>query len=159
VLRDAVTSRTGVSPPYESLRDTPRDLHLAGVALAGIPAGRSEVRAFGTSPLAALVACDPDESERVTYHVLGALLELPAEDRTSLLDTLHAWFDHDGSAEQAAGQIYCHPNTVRYRLRRISELTGRSFSRPYDVAEVATALHALHLGKNPSGKRHEQPFH
>lgn len=158
VLRDAVTTRTGVSPPYQSLRDTPRALHLAGVALAGIPAGRPDVRAFSTSPLAALVACVPDESERVAYHVLGALLELPVEDRTSLLDTLYVWFDHAGSAEHAAEQLYCHPNTVRYRLRRIGELTGRSFSQPYDVAELATALHALHLGKNPTRVRDERPL-
>ncbi|GAA1228804.1 helix-turn-helix domain-containing protein [Prauserella halophila] len=157
VLRDVVTTRTGLSPPYQSLRDTPRALHLAGVALAGIPAGRPEVRAFGTSPLAALVACEADESERVAHQVLGAVLELPAEDRTSLLDTLHAWFDHAGSAEQAATQLHCHPNTVRYRLRRITELTGRSPAQPFDVAELVTALRALELGKDPTPGRNEQP--
>ncbi|GAA1205523.1 PucR family transcriptional regulator [Prauserella alba] len=157
VLREAATTRTGVSPPYQSLRDTPRALHLASVALAGIPAGKAEVRTFGTSPLAALVACDPDESERVAYQVLGAVLELPADDRTSLLDTLRAWFDQAGSAEQAAKQLYCHPNTVRYRLRRINELTGRSLAQPFDVAELATALHSLDLGKDPIPGRNDQP--
>ncbi|MCR3720137.1 MULTISPECIES: PucR family transcriptional regulator [Prauserella salsuginis group] len=156
VLREAVTTRTGVSPPYQALRDTPRALHLAGVALAGIPTGQSDVHAFGTSPLAALVACEPDESERVAYQVLGSVLELPADDRTSLLDTLHAWFDHGGSAEQAAKQLYCHPNTVRYRLRRINELTGRSLTQPFDVAELATALHSLSLGKDPTPGRGQQ---
>ncbi|MCP2252752.1 PucR C-terminal helix-turn-helix domain-containing protein [Prauserella aidingensis] len=147
VLREVVTTRTGVSPPYRALRDTPRALHLAGVALAGIPAGMPDVRAFGTSPLAALVACEPEESERVAHQVLGAVLELPADDRTSLLDTLQAWFDHGGSAEQTAEQLYCHPNTVRYRLRRIHQLTGRSLTQPFDVAELATALHSLGLGR------------
>ncbi|MFI6317790.1 PucR family transcriptional regulator [Nonomuraea sp. NPDC050556] len=152
LLRDIVTSRTGVSPPYQALRDTPRALHLAGVALAGIPSGRCEVRAFSTSPLAALIACDSEESQRVAYQVLGAVLELPAEDRASLLETLNAWFDHAGSAEHAAQQLYCHPNTVRYRLRRIHELTGRSLSLPFHVAELATALQALRLGADHARK-------
>lgn len=158
VLGEVVTTRTGISPPYQALRDTPRALHLASVALAGIPAGRADVRAFSTSPLAALVACDPDESERLADNVLGAVLELPVEDRTSLLDTLHAWFDHAGSAEHTAEQLYCHPNTVRYRLRRIAELTGRSLSQPYDIAELATALRALRIGNQPTHVHSERPL-
>jgi sugar diacid utilization regulator len=32
--------------------------------------------------------------------------------------------------------LFCHPNTVRHRLRRIEKHTGRSLSRPRDVAEL-----------------------
>jgi DNA-binding PucR family transcriptional regulator len=35
-----------------------------------------------------------------------------------------------------AEALVCHPNTVRYRLRRIEKRTGRSLSRPRDVAEL-----------------------
>jgi hypothetical protein len=145
LVRRGVSARTGVSPVYRSLRDTPRALHLARVALARVPAGHAEVRVFSSSPLAALVAHDPDEGERVAYQVLGAVLELPTEDRVTLLQTLQAWFDQAGSAERAAEQLYCHPNTVRYRLRRIHELTGRSLSEPYGVADLAAALQALRI--------------
>ncbi|MFC7221222.1 PucR family transcriptional regulator [Streptomyces polyrhachis] len=146
ILRESATTRTGVSPPYHSLRDTPRALHLAAAALAGLPVGGAAVHVFSDSPLAALVARDQEESERVAHHVLGAVLDLPAEDRTTLLETLQAWYDHQGSAEHAAERLFCHANTVRYRLRRIHELTGRSLARPYDVAELAAALRALDVG-------------
>jgi DNA-binding PucR family transcriptional regulator len=39
-----------------------------------------------------------------------------------------------------AERLCCHPNTVRYRLRRIEQRTGRSLSRPRDVAELCLAL-------------------
>jgi len=41
--------------------------------------------------------------------------------------------------------LYCHPNTVRYRLRRLQELTGRSLSDPRGIAELAAAAYALRL--------------
>ena len=57
-----------------------------------------------------------------------------------LLDTFHAWLDAGGSANDTAAKIYCHPNTVRHRLHRIEELTGRSLSRPKDLAELCLAF-------------------
>ena len=57
-----------------------------------------------------------------------------------LIDTFEAWLDAGGSANDTAAKIYCHPNTVRHRLRRIEELTGRSLSRPRDLAELCLAF-------------------
>ncbi len=144
-LREAASARTGVSPPYRSLADTPRALHLAQAALAGIQSGVAEVRMFKASPLAALAVCEPAEGRRLAEQVLGAVLGLPADDRATLLDTLNAYLDQAGSIERAADILYCHPNTVRYRLRRLQELTGRSLSDPYGMAELATAACAVGL--------------
>jgi len=46
---------------------------------------------------------------------------------------------------EAGKRIYCHPNTVRYRLRRLQEHTGRSLDDPRTVAELLAALDALRL--------------
>lgn len=145
LLRDAAEGRIGMSPVFTSLREVPRALHLARVALTRVPVGRAELNVFSANPLAALVAQDLDEGRRIAHRVLGAVLELPAEDRQVLLDTLQVWFDNGGSADPSAEKLYCHPNTVRYRLRRVQELTGRSLSEPYHVADLAAALQALGL--------------
>ncbi|RZT86638.1 PucR-like helix-turn-helix protein [Pseudonocardia sediminis] len=152
VLGHGIRGRAGVSPVQPSLRDAPRALRLARIAMTGLPAGRAEVAVFDPGPVAALVALDPDESRRVVDAVFGAVFDLPAEDRTTLLDTARAWFDHGGSADRTAAALFCHANTVRYRLRRLQELTGRSFTEPRDVAELAAALQALRLGRSP-GRR------
>ncbi|WP_323179738.1 helix-turn-helix domain-containing protein [Streptomyces sp. NBC_01016] len=145
VLRAAAASRTGVSPSYESLADTPRALHLARTALAYIPVGKAGVREFSTSPLSALIAYDPDEGRRLAKEVLGPVLALPQEDRVALLRTLRAYVDQAGSAESAARVLHCHPNTVRYRLNRVRELTGRSLSDPRSLAELVTATDAVRM--------------
>ncbi len=145
VVDELATARVGISPPYRSLGDTPRALRLARAALAGAPVGQVGVRVFESSPLAALMACEPDEGDRMAREVLGSVLALPADDRSVLLETLHTYLDNDGSADRAGEVLYCHPNTVRYRLRRIQELTHRSLSDPYGLAELAAASYAVRI--------------
>ncbi len=152
VLRETARARTGVSPPYRSLAETPRALHLAQAAVTGLPPGRAEVRMFSPSPLAALMVREPEEGRRLAEEVLGPVLRLPSEDRATLLDTLNAYLDHSGSAERAAEVLYCHQNTVRYRLRRLQELTGRSLSDPHGIAELAAAGYALLLSSDTAPK-------
>jgi DNA-binding PucR family transcriptional regulator len=50
------------------------------------------------------------------------------------------WVAHRGSIPETAAALFCHPNTVRHRLRRIEEYTGRSISVPLDVAELCLAF-------------------
>src|ERR1700712_5133144 len=89
---------------------------------------------------------------QVVHAVLGPLLELPAEQGDLLLDPLAVWQDNGGSATAAARHMFCHPNTIRHRLRRIEACTGRSLTDPRATAELLVALHAVrplavgHLG-------------
>lgn len=145
ILQKAATARTGVSPPYHSLSETPRALQLARTALVMVPIGRIEVQVFDSSPLAGMMAMDPREGRRIAQQVLGPVLALAVDDRAVLLDTLNAHLDHGGSADQAGDVLHCHPNTVRYRLRRLQELTGRSLSDPRQASELAAAAYAVRL--------------
>lgn len=145
LLEEVATARVGVSPTYRSLVDSPRALQLARAALTSAPVDGTAVRVFQASPLAALMACEPEEGDRLAREVLGSVLALPAGDRSVLLETLHTYLDHEGSAERAGEVLYCHPNTVRYRLRRIQDLTQRSLSDPFGLAELAAASYAVRI--------------
>jgi DNA-binding PucR family transcriptional regulator len=158
LLSDIATTRTGVSPRYRHLSETPRSLQLARAALGSLPEGAPGVHVFDASPLAALMACEPGEGLRLALQVLGSVLSLPSEDREVLLDTLRAYLDHHGSAERAGEALHCHANTVRYRLRRVQELTGRAVADPYGLAELAAASYAIRparpgrSGESPSSR-------
>ncbi len=77
-------------------------------------------------------------------QTVGAALDgfgdLPDEDRAMLFETFRVWRNNDASVRGAAEVLICHPNTVRHRLRRIEKHTGRSLSRPRDVAELCLAF-------------------
>ena len=83
---------------------------------------------------------DPHVSRRLAAEVLGRLNTLGHEERQILIDTFRSWVSHGGSLTETAAAIYCHPNTVRYRLHRIEDYTRRSVTAPHDIAELCLAL-------------------
>ncbi|MFD9330338.1 PucR family transcriptional regulator [Streptomyces sp. NPDC060065] len=143
ILRRA-KARVGVSPGFPSLRDAPQALRFARLALVGLPGTSPGVARFDDNPLAMLVAAAPAEAAHLVNVVLKPLLDLPVSERARLLKTLQHWFAAAGSAADAAQSLYVHPNTVRYRMRRIEELTGRSLTDPRAVADLGAALLAVH---------------
>ncbi|MDT5193558.1 MAG: hypothetical protein QOG79_3537 [Mycobacterium sp.] len=73
-------------------------------------------------------------------NVFDGFRDLPDDDHEILFETFRVWQDTDASVSGAAEVLICHPNTVRHRLRRIEYHTGRSLSRPRDVAELCLAF-------------------
>lgn len=57
-----------------------------------------------------------------------------------LLDTVATYLDSGGSIEATARAMFIHPNTVRYRLKRVGELTGYSPGNPRDAFTLRVAL-------------------
>ena len=140
VLEHAATARVGISPAFEDLSDTSDALRFARIALAAKRAPNSLVAVFQDTPLAVAAVSAPEAMTKIKSSLLQRVDELPDDERTVLLDTFEAWLQAGGSANDAAATIYCHPNTVRHRLRRIEELTGRTLSRPRDLAELCLAF-------------------
>jgi sugar diacid utilization regulator len=136
-------ARIGLSPPYATLQTTPQALHLARIAPASARPGSAELTVFDQAPLPALVVSSPTTSCQVIEQVFGPLLGLPAAERETLLATLSARFRAGGSATEAGKLLFCHPNTVRHRLRRIEQHTRRSLDDPVASAELYVALEAL----------------
>lgn len=64
--------------------------------------------------------------------------------RGTLIETISAYFQHGSSIEATGRALFVHPNTVRYRLRQVAELTGFS---PTDAREALTLEIALILGR------------
>ncbi|MFI1169942.1 PucR family transcriptional regulator [Streptomyces melanogenes] len=72
---------------------------------------------------------------------LAALLD-PLDDRPELLDTLRAFLARGLDRRRAAARLQVHPNTVDYRLRKATELTGLDASRGADTLTLRAALAA-----------------
>lgn len=68
-----------------------------------------------------------------------------AEAGPTLTETLDAYLDCGGAIEACARKLFVHPNTVRYRLKRIADFTGRDPSVPRDayVLRVAATVGRL----------------
>ena len=92
-----------------------------------------------------------DASAIVALHtdVMGPL----AAAGPTLIETLDAYLDCGGAIEACARKLFVHPNTVRYRLKRITDFTGRDPTQPRDayVLRVASTVGQLDYPAQPSG--------
>ncbi|HWD11029.1 MAG TPA: PucR family transcriptional regulator ligand-binding domain-containing protein [Solirubrobacteraceae bacterium] len=79
--------------------------------------------------------------------VLGPIEEGEGEYGDELVRSLDVFIEHNGHWEKAAGALYCHRHTLRYRIRRIEQLTGRDFSNARDRIEFWLALRGRELAR------------
>jgi PucR family transcriptional regulator, purine catabolism regulatory protein len=88
---------------------------------------------------------DADALRLYCDSVLGPIEDSDDRYASELLRSLEAYIERNGHWEKAAGDCYCHRHTLRYRIRRIEELTGRDLSRANDRVELWLALRAKEL--------------
>lgn len=109
---------------------------LSGLrAVVAWPAAPRPVRAADLLPERSL-AGDP-EAERQLIERVAKRLEHAGG---GLLETVETYLDAGGVLEACARQLFVHPNTVRYRLRKAAELTGYHASVPRDALVLRVAL-------------------
>jgi hypothetical protein len=144
-LATVAVGRVGVSEPYAGLEQTAPALRQARLACAAGTPGSTDLVRFDQHPVAVLLVSAPDAAQSVARRILGPVLDLPDDDRRVIIETVRAWLAAAGSTSTAAAVLHLHRNTVRYRLRRLEELTDRSLANPLDLAEVHVALECARL--------------
>ncbi|KFG73010.1 PucR family transcriptional regulator [Streptomyces mutabilis] len=83
----------------------------------------------------------PDDVRRAfTARLLDPLRDYDRRHRAELIPTLEAFLDSDGSWTRCATRLHLHVNTLRYRVGRIEQLTGRDLSRLEDKLDFFLAL-------------------
>ena len=88
--------------------------------------------------LLASVAADARQSFR--RLLLGPLTEYDRSHNADLLGTVDSFLRCSGSWQRCAEEMHVHVNTLRYRLRRVEQLTGRDLSRFEDRVDFFLAL-------------------
>ena len=143
--RSRVRLTVGVSGPADSVTALPGALHEAGSArrLAALR-GTSAISVVTSDEVAShelLLATVPASVLRsFRERLLGPLRAYDDQHRAELLPTLREFLACSGSWNACSAKMYVHVNTVRYRIRRIEELTGRDLSRLDDQVDFFLAL-------------------
>jgi sugar diacid utilization regulator len=87
-----------------------------------------------------VLAGDGHARRHLVEEVFVPLRGAPGAKRTSLIDTLTAYFQAGQSLEATARALFVHPNTVRYRLRQVADLTGLAATDPREALTLQLAL-------------------
>ena len=116
-------------------------LDSAAEALAAlrVVAGRPDLPRPATSDdllVERVLAGDPTAADRLRSSVYAPL----AAAGIPLLETVDAYLASGAAVEPAARALFVHPNTLRYRLHRVAEITGRDPWNPRDVVLLRIAI-------------------
>lgn len=136
----------GVSDLVTGAAALPGAVREAGHALALADARPEPLAVAGPDDLAthlALLAHVPDEL-RSAYvrRLLGPLRAHDAHHHTALEQTLDVFLQCSGSWSRCAARLHIHVNTLRYRIARIAELTGRDPTALTGQTDLLLALRA-----------------
>jgi hypothetical protein len=149
--RSRIRLTAGISAPAEGVAALAGALHeaqsarrLATIRAAAAPAPVPAVCVVTSDEVAShelLLASVPGSVLRsFRDRLLGPLLAYDERHRAELLPTLREFLACSGSWNACAARMYVHVNTVRYRIRRIEELTGRDLSSLDDQVDFFLAL-------------------
>ena len=109
---------------------------LSGLrAVVGWPTAPRPVRSADLLPERAL-AGDPEAEWQLVDGIARPLEEAGG----AVLETVQTYLESGGVLENCARLLFVHPNTVRYRLRKATELTGRNPIDPRDALVLRIAL-------------------
>lgn len=135
----------GTSRPAEpgALAGALREAQHARDLAHGRPGNLHVVAAADVTSHVALLAAVPDEVRRAfAASVLDPVLAYDERTGAGLVETLEAFLECSGSWSRTAERLHLHVNTVRYRIGRVEELTGRDLSTLTDRVDVYLALRA-----------------
>ncbi len=132
--------RMGVAASPDGIAGFATAFQLATRAAETLTRGKSKAVSVTERLAEVLLAGSPQVTPLLMAQTLGPLLAQPEAQATTLVDTLGALLRHDGSPTHAAEELFCHRNTVIYRMKQIEQLTGRSLTDPRDKMLLGLAL-------------------
>lgn len=140
----------GVGRVYESVKDIFRSFQEAKIALElgrlmEIQGGISFFSDLGLARI--LYNHDRQELKEFYWETLGALEGFDLEQGNTLMATLEQYFQNQCDLKVTANDLFLHPNTLRYRLKRIEEVLQVSLEDFETRLNLMTAFKAKYLKK------------
>jgi purine catabolism regulator len=122
---------------------------LEAARLRNGDAGEAGVASYRDLGAFQLLLSLQDDDALMSYcrGVLGPVEQGEGEYGDELLRSLDVFIENNGHWEKAASALYCHRHTLRYRIRRVEQLTGRDFSSARDRIEFWLALRGRELAR------------
>ena len=92
-----------------------------------------------------LSMAEPDALRAFSDSLLRPLDTYDRDHDGELVTSLQAFLDHNARWESASAALFVHRHTLRYRMRKVEELTGRDLSSSFDRMEFWLAMRARGL--------------
>ena len=147
----------GLGRPHKSLVDLRQSYYEASYAIRirKLKGGDGLIASFGDlGSYGLLLGLQDTLSLQVFYDsVLGKLHEYDEQNSSDLVKSLACFLEANGHWGEAAERLYVHRHTLRYRMKRVEEITTRDLGSSQDRMEFWLALKARELIDQSSKKQ------
>lgn len=143
LLEPAAAGRVGIALSPEGVAGFAAAYQLASRAAQTVPRGRVQVVQVTERLPELLISASPEVATLLAEETVAPLLGLGRHQSEVLLSTLATLVRCNGSPTKAAEELYCHRNTVLYRLKQIENLTRRDLRNPRDRLLLSLGLLAV----------------
>ncbi len=101
---------------------------------------KNRVVSYNNLGIFSLIEINPQNFAEFAKSTIGPLIVYDQEHNTQLVKTLSLFFKNNGNVLKAAREGYLNPSTVKYRLRRIQEITGLNLKEAETCLQLQLAL-------------------
>ena len=151
-----ITVSIGLGRPHKSLVDLRQSYYeaLYAIRIRKLKGNRAVIASFDDlGSYGLLLGLQDTLSLEVFYDsVLGKLHEYDEQNSSDLVKSLACFLEANGHWGEASERLYVHRHTLRYRMKRVEEITGRDLGSSQDRMEFWLALKAKEL-IDQSGKK------
>jgi PucR family transcriptional regulator, purine catabolism regulatory protein len=139
-----LTFSIGIGRACEDFAELPKSYQDAqsAVAVGRSVRGNGSIMVYVELGIYSLLTKYEDTTLLQDYveKTLGPLLNYDVKHETELVNTLRTYFRNGGNKNQTAMDMFVHINTIKYRLRKISELVGIDLNNPDDMLNLHLAI-------------------
>ena len=151
-----ITVSIGIGRPHKPLVDLRQSYYeaLYAIRIRKLKGNKAVIASFDDlGSYGLLLGLQDTLSLEVFYDsVLGKLRDYDEQNSSDLVKSLACFLEANGHWGEAAERLYVHRHTLRYRMKRVEEITGRDLSSSQDRMEFWLALKAKELIEQ-SGKK------
>jgi hypothetical protein len=136
--KDPAPTAIGVSEPAPLSTMAPAFREASRALETALALGAKGIFGFGDLGVQPAITTDAEVGEALVRRYIDAVLDYPSG--LAILTTVERYLANDRAVEVTAHDLAVHPNTVRQRLERFEEATGRSLRETEAIVEVWWAL-------------------
>jgi PucR C-terminal helix-turn-helix domain/GGDEF-like domain len=144
--------RSGISAPCNGFGGVRGAYEQAIFALSRASGERPVVSVAEMPSLQYALSSAPSPTRALIAARASKLAALDEPTLAKLRQTVHAFADANLNLTRAASDLYVHPNTLRYRLKRIREQTGQDPQTVAGLTELLCILEAVRLPEDSAGR-------
>jgi purine catabolism regulator len=156
-----ITVSIGIGRPHKSLVDLRQSYYeaLYAIRIRKLKGNKAVIASFDDlGSYGLLLGLQDTLSLEVFYDsVLGKLRDYDEQNSSDLVKSLACFLEANGHWGEAAERLYVHRHTLRYRMKRVEEITGRDLSSSQDRMEFWLALKAKELIEQAGKKQKLTP--